>query len=85
MSVIRPAMADGRAFTSYQPACVLDSILATKHSVYGPEYRHWLQHNSDVAYNEMRRLDVCYASPCFIAPYPITPRPRMTDPEDPRS
>lgn len=85
MSVIRPASADGRSFTSYLPSCVLDSTLAAHHQRYGPEFRHWLQNNSDVAYNESRKMDVCYASPCFVLPNPVTNSPRMMDPNDPRS
>lgn len=85
MSRIQPAMADGRSFTNYLTACVMDSVLANRHNVYGPAYRHWLQHNAGEAVQESRKLDVCYATPCFILPYPVTPEPRFIDPIDPNS
>lgn len=82
MSVIRPAPADGRSFTHYQASCVLDSTLASKFGVYGPQFRNFLQNNSSVAYTESRKMDVCYARPCFLMPYPVTERPRMMNPND---
>lgn len=85
MSAIRPAMADGRAFTHYTPSCVMDSQLASHFRAYGPSYRQFLQHQADKAYDESRKLSVCSISPCFILPDPVTPRPRLTDPQDPRS
>lgn len=85
MSVIRPASADGRAFTSYLASCVLDSTLASHHQRYGPQYRNWLQNNSSVAYNESRKMDVCFARPCFTMPNGTSTSPKMTDPQDPLS
>lgn len=78
-------MSDGRAFTSYEPSCVHDSRLARKFGVYGPSYRQFLQHSSDKVYDESRKLNVCSAPLCFLLPYPVTARPRMMDPFDPRS
>lgn len=85
MSRIMPAPADGRAFTWWNAACVDDSALARKFNVYGPEYRHFLQNHADVVYQESRRMNVCTARPCFVLPYPVTNKPRLIDPQDPRS
>ena len=85
MSVIRPASADGRAFTSYLASCVLDSTLASHHQRYGPQYRNWLQNNSSVAYNESRKMNVCFARPCYLIPNPITNSPTMINPNDPQT
>ena len=85
MSRICPAMSDGRALTSWDVACALDSTLAFKYNKYGPAYRNWLQNDAKTAYFEMRKLKVCSARPCFILPHGTSNAPRLMDPQDPRS
>lgn len=47
-------MSDGRAFTDYQPNCVINDYLQKKYEIDDPhQYRHFLQKNSEQVKKEL--------------------------------
>lgn len=76
MSRIKPALSDGRCFTSYLASCQYDGYMKDKYRVGGSDaqYRAFLQGNALVAQQETRKLSVTECAYPFLA----TPAPTAT-------
>lgn len=60
MSRIKPALSDGRCFTSYLASCQYDQVLQNKFGqATEPAFRSFLQANAMAAQAETRKLHVC--------------------------